>query len=318
MRRPAAIVGHGLCFSMGSPPRAHRRIVRVAITLACAALCIGETAFAQRIVVVTSGDGAPYRQALAAIEKLGVPVQALHVAADADSARLAAALAGAHDTAIVTLGTEAGELGLRHSTGRPMVNCMMIGNDDGNATAKTVPRLVPIDAQLAWLKRLLPNARNVGIAFDPAQNERRAAGAAAALQAAGYVPVLEPVDGSRALPGALNRLGNRVDVLLALPDKTVYAREHSRAILLFSFRHRIPVVGPTEGWVSAGALYAVDWDYTDLGRYCGALALRELGGSKAAMPPPPRTRIVANARSAEQLHLPWDAETLRSMDKVYE
>ena len=291
--------------------------MRVAITLACAALCLGETAFAQRIVVVTSGDGAPYRQALAAIEKLGVPVQALHVASDADDARLAAALAGAHDTALVTLGTAAGELGLRHSTGRPMVNCMMIGNDDAIATAKTVPRLIPIDVQLPWLKRLLPNARKVGIVFDPAQNDRRAADAAAALTAAGYVPVLEPVDGSKALPGALTRLGSQIDVLLGLPDATVYAREHSRAILLFSFRNRIPVVGPTEGWVEKGALYAVDWDYADLGRYCGALALRELGGSKAAMPPPPRTRVVANARSAEQLHVPWDIETLRSMDKVY-
>jgi len=292
--------------------------VRPAIILACAALCLGKAAVAQRIVVVTSGDSAPYRQALSAIEKLGVPVQALHVGSDGDNTRLTAALGGAHDTAIVTLGTAAGAFGLRQSTGRPMVNCMMIGNDDASASGKTVPRLVPIDAQLASLKRLLPNARNVGIVFDPAQNERRAADIAAALHAAGYVPMLEPVAGPKALPSALARLGNRIDVLLALPDTTVFAREHTRAILLFSFRHRIPVVGPTEGWVTTGALYAVDWDYADLGRYCGALALRELGGNKVAMPAPPRTRVVANARSAQQLQVKWDAEILRSMDKVYE
>jgi len=37
-----------------------------------------------------------------------------------------------------------------------------------------------------------------------------------------------------------------------------------------------------------------------------------------AAPAPPRTRVVANAHSAQQLQVKWDAEILRSMDKVYE
>ena len=168
------------------------------------------------------------------------------------------------------------------------------------------------------MKRLLPNARNVGILFDPAQNDKRAADSAAALQRAGYAAVLEPVDGPTALPNALIRLTNRVDVLHALPDTTVYAREHSRALLLFSFRHRIPLAGPTEAWVKAGALYALDWDYADLGRYCASLALRQLAGGKSPPPAPPRTRVTANARTAEQLRIQWDEETMRAFDKVYE
>ena len=180
------------------------------------------------------------------------------------------------------------------------------------------PWTCPSKPRSAGCSACLPDAHNVGLLFDPAQNERRAADSAAALQRAGLVPVLAPVAGPTALPGALARLKDRVDVLLGLPDTTVFAAEHSRSLLLFSFRQRIPLVGPSEGWVRAGALYTVEWDYADLGRYCGALALRQLTGAKAPLPPPPRTRVVVNARSAEQLGVRWDDDARKSFERVYE
>ena len=127
----------------------------------------------------------------------------------------------------MTLGAAAAAAVARTGTTAPAINCMGPSGDDSKGPA-SVPLHLPIDTQVAWLKRLLPNVRNVGILFDPALNDRRAAEAAAALKQAGYVPVLEPVTGPTALPNALNRLTNHVDVLLALPDTTVYAREHSR------------------------------------------------------------------------------------------
>lgn len=270
-------------------------------------------AVAQHLVVVSSGETAPYAQALAGVQRVGVTVDALQLGPDREP-DLPTALAHAPgDTAIVTLGAAAAEYTAQAAPAAPVVNCMVLGTDP----AATVPFEIPVEVQLASLKRLLPNAHNVGILFDPAQSERRAADAAAALTRAGYVPMVEPVTGPAALPLALNRLANRVDVLLALPDTTVYAREHARALLLFSFRHQIPIVGPTEAWVKAGALYALDWDYADLGRYCGALAVAKLAGGKQAPPAAPGTRLVVNARSAEQLRMTWDARTMRSFDMVY-
>ncbi|MFO1325516.1 MAG: ABC transporter substrate binding protein [Burkholderiales bacterium] len=275
---------------------------------------------AQRLLVVSSSDALPYQQALSGVQKTDVPTEAIQVAADTDAKASTAVAQVGRDGAIVTLGARAMALVAQAGPAVPVVNCMVIGGDDLRTTPGTqvVPLDVPVDTHVAWLKRLLPNARNVGILFDPAQNERRAADSAAALARAGYVPVLEPVSGPTALPNALTRLTNSVDVLHAIPDTTVFAREHSRALLLYSFRHRIPLAGPSEAWVRAGALYAVDWDYQDLGRYCAALALRQAGGAKGPMPPPARLRVVVNARSAEQLRIKWDAETLRAVDKVYE
>ncbi len=278
-------------------------------------------ALAQRVLVLSSADNPPYRQALAGIQKQGLPVESLQATSD-DEAAVAAALARAgRDSVIVTLGARAAAMVSRSAPLSPTVNCMMPGNDDPKVPAgnpQAVPLEIPIDTHILWLKRLLPNARNVGLLYDPGQSERRAAETAGALTGAGYVPVLEPVSSPSALPVALGRLTKTSNVLLALADRIVFAPEHSRALLLFSFRNLIPLAGPNETWVRAGALYAVDWDYLDLGRYCLALGQRQLAGNRTPVPPPARTRVIVNMRSAEQLRVHWDADTLRLIDRSFE
>ncbi len=290
------------------------------VLLASAGLLAG-TALAQRVVVVSSADGPPYRQALAGIQKQGLAVESLQAGGD-DEAAVAAALArSGRDTVIVTLGARAATLAARTASLAVVVNCMTLAGDDARtppANTQVVPLEVPIDTHLYWLKRLLPKARNVGLLYDPVQSEKRAAETAAALVRAGYMPVAEPVSSPSALPAALGRLTNSSDVLFALADTTVFAPEHSRALLLFSFRNLIPLAGPNEAWVRAGALYAVDWDYADLGRYCLALGQRQLAGNRTPPPPAAKTRVIVNMRSAEQLRVHWEAETLRLVDRAFE
>jgi putative ABC transport system substrate-binding protein len=229
-------------------------------------------------------------------------------------------LRAGRDGAIVTLGAGAAAAVAKSMPAVPVVNCMVPGSDASKtpAAATLVPFDLPFETLLPWLKRLLPDAHNVGVLFDPAQNERRAADGAAALRRAGYTPLLEAVPGPAALPAALKHIANSADVVQAIADTTVFTGEHSRALLLFSFRNRIPLVGPSEAWVRAGALYAVDWDYVDLGRYCAATAARQWAGGHAPAPPPPRTHVSVNLRSAEQLRIKWDADLLRTVNRVYE
>ena len=290
------------------------------LLLATASLLAG-TALAQRVVVISSADGPPYRQAVAGIQKQGLAVESL-LAGNDDEAVVGAMLArSGRDSVIVTLGARAAAMVALSAPAAVVVNCMMPANDDARAppaNTQVVPLEVPIDTHLFWLKRLLPKARNVGLLYDPVQSEKRAAETAAALVRAGYMPVAEPVSSPSALPAALGRLTNSSDVLFALADTTVFAPEHSRALLLFSFRNLIPLAGPNEAWVRAGALYAVDWDYADLGRYCLALGQRQLAGNRTPPPPPAKTRVIVNMRSAEQLRVHWEAETLRLVERAFE
>ncbi|MEP7328878.1 MAG: hypothetical protein ABI777_06685 [Betaproteobacteria bacterium] len=277
-------------------------------------------ALAQRVLVLSSNDGTQYRQALAGIQKHGLPVEAYEVTGDNDPTLTSAITRAGRDSVIIALGGRASALVARTTTVATTVNCMAVSSDDGKlpANALVVPLEVPIETHIHWLKRLLPQAHSVGLLYDPAQNERRASDVAGALRRAGFQPNLEPVGSPSALPAALHRLNNKSDVLQALPDTTVFAREHSRALLLFSFRNFIPLIGPNEGWVRAGSLYAIDWDYPDLGRYCLALGLRQHGGNRTPSPPAAKSRVLVNLRSAELLRVHWDADTLRMVERVPE
>ncbi|MFO0732606.1 MAG: ABC transporter substrate binding protein [Nitrospiraceae bacterium] len=48
-------------------------------------------------------------------------------------------------------------------------------------------------------------------------------------------------------------------------------------ILLSTFRNKIPLAGLSTSWVKAGALYALDRDYLDIGSQCGEIAGKILG-----------------------------------------
>ncbi|MCC7325638.1 MAG: hypothetical protein IT521_02390 [Burkholderiales bacterium] len=293
-----------------------------ALRLALAVLVIAPAAASadERLLIVVANDTPRFRQALAGIERAAAPTTILEVAI-AGEATIREALSGiGRGGAIITLGAAASGLVARAAPAAPVVDCMA-GDALGARTAPgtlVVPADVPVDSRIRWLRRLLPETRSVGVLFDPARDQVRAQNFSTALLRGGYVPVLEPVADPTALPGALARLAGRVDVLHAIAGSTVYMREHSRPLLLFSFRRQVPLVGPTEAWVRAGALYAVAWDYGDLGRYCAALAKRQAAGGRGAPPAPARERVVVNAHSARLLNIAWDAQMLHSVDRVYE
>jgi hypothetical protein len=70
--------------------------------------------------------------------------------------------------------------------------------------------------------------------------------------------------------------------------------------------------------VHAGALYALDWDYRELGAFCGRLALGQPAGSRAPAPAPPRFHIYVNQRSARLFRVRWDDAMRQSFDRVVE
>ena len=135
---------------------------------------------------------------------------------------------------------------------------------------------------------------------------------AAALRGADLNPVLAPVATPAMLPAALARLSSSADALLAVPDTTVYKRETVKALLLFSFRHKLPLIGLSEAWVQAGALYALDWDYRELGAFCGRLALRQLPGARvrSADPAAPRTSM-STCAAPGLFRVRWDESVAR-------
>jgi putative ABC transport system substrate-binding protein len=242
------------------------------------ALAAADAALAQRVFVLSSSDAPAYQQALAGI-RIGIgslPFDIQQLTPDNNDAMQRLLVDAGRDVALVMLGTRAGELAARAAPSASVISCMAPSADAvrGLPNAIAVPIDIPIDLQIAWLGKLLPAARTIGLPFDPAINLRRMESLAPALARAGYTPLLAPVTSPAMLPSALSRLRTTAEALLAIPDPTVYTQQASKALLVFSFRNRIPLIGLTEAWVKAGALYALDWDY--LYRWAEQLSVSDL------------------------------------------
>jgi putative ABC transport system substrate-binding protein len=286
-------------------------------TLAAVALVTAFPAGATRMVVLKGSDSPRIETTLAALrERASMPIDVRAVSADARDDSALAALAADRGTVIVAMGPVASDHAMRLPAPGRVVHCLA-GADALRAGLPAIPSEVPAGDQAAWLAKLLPGVRTVAFLFDPARNTRRVEALAAAFNAAGYKTLLRPVPAPAALPAALESIAGRAEALVALPDATVFTRESSRGILLFSFRKRIPVVGPNDAWVRMGALYAVDWDYREVGAACARLAAREAGladaGAGALRP-----RVSVNTKSAAHFGATWDAALLKTVDVRHE
>jgi putative ABC transport system substrate-binding protein len=110
-------------------------------------------------------------------------------------------------------------------------------------------------------------------------------------------------------------------VLFGIPDKLVLSRNTAKPILLASYRNRIPLVGLSFKWVKAGALYALERDYEDIGTQCGEMAQKILqGAAVTTLPPePPRKVIYAlNRKTIENMNINMPNTLLSNAVKIFE
>jgi len=178
----------------------------------------------------------------------------------------------------------------------------------------------PLDTQFKWLKRFLPDAKTIGVIYNPEENQERIDEANVYLNGMGFTLYSQKVNDPKEIPRALESLAKRVDVIWGMPDKVVYTTQTAKHILLFSYRNRIPFVGLSSAWVKAGALYALDWDYTDVGKDCGEITLEVLQGGKKVLFPPVTTDNVKyslNLKAAERMKVEIPEKLVREAKTVY-
>jgi putative ABC transport system substrate-binding protein len=311
-----------------------RRLLPVLPVVAAAALCgVAEGAGARpdaRIAVLVSQDAEPYQDALAGLRRhlkaQGSPapldVYPLHgEAAAADAALQAARKASAG--LLVTLGSVATQAAIRQAPDTPIVASMILNADDlaktPNATAVVLE--FPVDVQFRWMQKLLPGPKRIGVLFNAAENQGRIDAATRAVKALGLTLNARRLDSPRDLPDALEGLATQADVLWGVADQVALTPQTAQPILLFSLRNRIPFVGLSMTWVKAGALYALDRDYEDIGAQCGELVLRILHGTApASLPPEPPRKVTyaVNMRTARHMKVEIPRALLEGAQSVVE
>ncbi len=218
---------------------------------------------------------------------------------------------------VVALGSQAVDKATGAIKGTPIMAGMVMDLSPWQGQVTGVILDIPFEVQLEWLQQFLPEAKRIGVLYNPKENEAKVEQLKTAASAKGLTLEGRTVSSPKELVSALDSLANNVDVLLGVADKVVLTSKTAQKILLFSFRNRIPFVGLSEAWVKAGALYALDRDYADIGTQCGEVALRLIKGDQVAPAAPRKIVYSVNMKAAEQMKVQLAKPLVDGAIKLY-
>ena len=154
------------------------------------------------------------------------------------------------------------------------------GTPVGNCTG-TSDRL-PVDQQLALIKEMYPNCKNLGILYTTSEVNSLSSIDEYKFYATKYDIEIKTVaiNESSDMPMACDNILNRVDVMTNVTDNTVVA---SLPILLSKAKEKnIPVFGSEIEQVKLGCVACMGLDYVELGKQTGRMAAKILRGEKKA------------------------------------
>ncbi len=139
----------------------------------------------------------------------------------------------------------------------------------------------PISRLLRLARLVLTDSPRIGVLLGPWSRIHEDE-----LKRTGKVVNIHTIGAKRQLIPALQGILPRSNLLLALPDPTVYNRSSAHAVLLNSYRHRVPVLAFSRSYTRAGALLSLYSTPGQIGRQTGELVTRMATTGAWKLPPP--------------------------------
>ena len=170
----------------------------------------------------------------------------------------------------------------------------------------------PMERQIRLVEAMLPGTRRVGVMFDSVSSEELAQLRQRATRH-GLNLHEQDIGPELTLYAALQALLQDSDVLLALPDDSVYNSSTIRNILLATYRSGIPLIGFSPSYVKAGALGAVFSTPAQIAAQA-ALSIQQFGETRTlpAAQYPQMFEVATNEQVARSLGL-----SIRSADELH-
>lgn len=282
-----------------------------------------------RIAVIASQTTPPYQDVATGfqdfLKKEGVAAVFDHYGLSGNAGKASEVIRGIvkqPPSLILTIGTLATQTALLEAGDIPIVAGLVTNLDDlrksKNATGVVLD--FPFVTQFEWMHKLVPEIKNISVLYNPKENQVKIDAAVQAAKKEGLTLLAKEVETPRALPDALESLARSTDLLWGINDQLVLSPQTAEAILLFSFRRGVPFVGLSSSWVKAGALYALDRDYKDLGAQCGELSIKILQGTKAstlAVESPRRILYSLNLKTADHMKLEFSPSVVKNAQQVF-
>lgn len=178
---------------------------------------------------------------------------------------------------------------------------------------------VPIDKQLDLLKKLLPNAKKVGVIYNTAEknSQVQVESAKKAAPNAGLEVVEIGVTGTNDIAQAVANALDKIDVVYVPTDNTI-----ASAIPLLvdkCYSKNIPIIASEAGMVKKGALATSGIDYYQLGYQTGLKAVEVINGKEPKDIPITvleEMQLVINTDAAKKLNIEIPSDILEKADTV--
>ncbi len=241
----------------------------VLLLMLCAAPALAQQEL--RVLLVMSGSGGPYaafQQALHDSLTGRAPVVRIEATALNDDNTLGKEVLSKLDNEdlVIAVGTRATAAVLALPSHPPALSVLVPhvtfqalakGPGAHHGTAAIFLDQPPV-RYLALARMLLPEMHTAGVVYGPSSAQEQAVMERAAqrmkMTLHGETVSTDAVD---APLDALQAVLDDSQVLIALPDPTIYNRYTIQGILLTTFRHRVPVVGYSASMLHAGATAAI-------------------------------------------------------------
>lgn len=284
---------------------AQLRIMAVTLPL----LSSASTAYADEgraVLIVANANAEPFTQIIAGFKNdLANHAKFVEVFSPTASS-VTAAIAQNKPALIFAVGEDATKLAQQQNN-VPIISTLVLNERLFKPDSNTgVSLTYSLATQVQWLKKFLPEQSNIGVLFNSQENAETVQSLKRIIEQAGLKLKAIPVETPRQLPDALDQLSSNVEVLLAIPDSVALSSATVKEVMLATFRSRTPLVGLSENWVKSGALYALTWDYQDLGQQCAAQAQKILSGQTVKSIPPETPRKITyaiNTKIAEHMNI---------------
>ncbi|MBI3221938.1 MAG: hypothetical protein HYZ46_02410 [Nitrosomonadales bacterium] len=292
------------------------RSMRVLLGAICL-LCLAELSWAAealRVSVVLSDSNAPYQTFAKSFQQnlpAGIHVHVLERPEDFSG--------DAQDTdLVVTVGVKAAEL-VSANTRLPILAAMIPSSKYAELSEKHARPLSAIFIDQPWARQIsllqaaLPGHHKVSV-LHSSDTRTDITGLRKKLTERGYKPVFKALRSNATLYADLEEAMENSDVLFAIPDNAIYNSGNIRNILLSTYRRRIPLIGLSQAYVNAGALYAIFSTPEQLAAQSSKAAVAFAKSAKLSEPQYPELYTIAvnqevartlglNISSAELLHM---------------
>ena len=249
------------------------------------------------VAVVYTSEAGPYTEAVEGLRAAAgnIPLTMVDLRSPNGQAMLETVLQRGSSRLIVTIGGDALDAVTARNADIPLVASMVMRSEQARARhpAASLHLDIALLDILNEVKSVFPRKTRVAVIRNPVLPGQIDSATLAKARQQGFTVQMADCANPEELLRILRSFKGQVDLVLCLPDSSLYNGTTVKPLILTSLESRLLVVGFSESFVRAGAAIGVYPDFRDIGVQTGEIVRKQLAGQAVAAEDGPRKLVVA-------------------------